>query len=119
LGPAICTRALKEWLPWITRRLIERAVSRLPESERERFEEEWWGHVNEWPGALAKIYIAYGYLSASNSIGDITRIGESPRVLQRIQEAGMTSRTFHCSIEERASASDTITAAVVSTDSPS
>ena len=44
----------KEWLSWITSRLIERAVSRLPESERERYEQEWWGHVNEWPGQLGQ-----------------------------------------------------------------
>ena len=31
---------IKEWLPWITRYLIERAVSRLPESEREKRREE-------------------------------------------------------------------------------
>ena len=32
---------VKEWLPWITKRLVDRAVSRLPEEERGRFEEEW------------------------------------------------------------------------------
>lgn len=75
----------KEWSPWITRRLIQRAVSRLPESERERTEEEWWSDVNEWPGNLAKIYRACGYLSASRSIGNIVR-SDSP-VAGRIQEA--------------------------------
>jgi hypothetical protein len=78
----------KEWLPWITRRLIERAVSRLPEGERERLEEEWSSHVNEWPGGLAKIYVAYGYLSASKSIAKLARFGESrPRITDRVLAA--------------------------------
>jgi lipopolysaccharide/colanic/teichoic acid biosynthesis glycosyltransferase len=76
---------VKEWLPWITQRLVERAVSRLPEEERDRFEEEWWAHINELPGNLAKVYAAWGCLSASKAInhialaGDITRIEEVTR----------------------------------------
>ena len=46
----------KEWLPCITRHLIERAVDRLPESQREKRREEWNSDVNEWPGNLAKVY---------------------------------------------------------------
>jgi lipopolysaccharide/colanic/teichoic acid biosynthesis glycosyltransferase len=64
----ITTDDTKDWLQWITRRLVERAVSQLPEDERERRKEEWWSHINEWPGALAKLYVAYGYLYASRSI---------------------------------------------------
>jgi len=45
---------VKEWLPWIIRRLVEHAVRRLPEEERDRFEEEWWAHINELPGNPAK-----------------------------------------------------------------
>src|ERR1700719_2650024 len=76
---------VKEWLPWTTQRLVERAVSRLPEEERDRFEEEWWAHINELPGNLAKVYAAWGCLSASKAInhialaGDITRIEEVTR----------------------------------------
>ena len=62
---------VKEWLPWITRRLIERAVSRLPENERQKRREEWESDVNEWPGNLAKLYRAWGYLSASKAINNI------------------------------------------------
>jgi Bacterial sugar transferase len=80
----LITDDFKEWLPWITCRLIARAVSRLPESERERLEEEWWSHVNEWPGSLAKIYVAYGYLSASKSIDHIVRFDST--AAKRIQE---------------------------------
>ena len=65
---------LKEWLPWITRHLIERAISRLPEKERERFEQEWWAHINDVPGNLAKVYEAWGCLSASKSIHRINAL---------------------------------------------
>ncbi len=77
---------VKEWLPWITRRLIEQAVNRLPEKERERFKEEWWGHVNETPGQLAKLYVAYGYLSASKAINNIVS-SKGPAFAERAQEA--------------------------------
>src|SRR5437879_1569200 len=72
---AVASRLLsddaKEWLPWITRHLIERAVARLPESEREKRWEEWNSDVNEWPGNLAKVYRALGYLFAARAILDI------------------------------------------------
>jgi len=50
---------VKDWLSWIPGNLIRRAVSHLPEAERERLEEEWSSHVNDMPGALAKIYVAW------------------------------------------------------------
>ena len=75
---------IKEWLPWITRYLIERAVSRLPESEREKRREEWESDVNEWPGNLAKVYRAWGYLSASRSIAKIARPRETPPIADRL-----------------------------------
>jgi Protein of unknown function (DUF2695) len=61
----------KEWLPWTTRHLIERAVARLPENEREDRREEWTSDVNEWPGNLLKVYRAWGYLSAAKAIHHI------------------------------------------------
>jgi hypothetical protein len=75
---------IKEWLPWITRYLTERAVSRLPESEREKRREEWESDLNEWPGNLAKLYRAWGYLSASRSIAKIARPGETPPIADRL-----------------------------------
>ena len=68
---------VKEWLPWITRRLVELAVSRLPEQERDRFEEEWWAHIDDLPGNLAKVHAACGYLSASKAINHIAQFGDT------------------------------------------
>jgi lipopolysaccharide/colanic/teichoic acid biosynthesis glycosyltransferase len=71
---------VKEWLPWITQRLVERAVSQLPDEERARFEEEWWAHINELPGNLAKVYAAWGCLSASKAINHIALSGDTSRI---------------------------------------
>jgi lipopolysaccharide/colanic/teichoic acid biosynthesis glycosyltransferase len=81
----LLTDDAKEWLPWITRRLIERAVNQLPQDERERHEEEWRSHVNEWPGTLAKIYIAWGFLSAAKAIHEMS--GETPRIGRPLEVA--------------------------------
>jgi hypothetical protein len=70
---------LKEWLPWITRQLIERAVRRLPENERERRREEWESDVDEWPGNLAKLYRAWGYLSAARTVRSIAVSDATPQ----------------------------------------
>jgi hypothetical protein len=82
---------VKEWLPWITRRLVERAVSRLPEEERDRFEEEWRAHINELPGNLAKVYAAMGCLSASKAINHIALAGDTTRVEEAIRRATETA----------------------------
>jgi lipopolysaccharide/colanic/teichoic acid biosynthesis glycosyltransferase len=71
---------VKEWLPWITQRLVARAVSGLPEEERDRFEEEWWAHINELPGNLAKVYGAWGCLSASKTINRIALSGDTTSI---------------------------------------
>ena len=83
---------VKDWLSWIPGNLIRRAVSHLPEAERERLEEEWSSHVNDMPGALAKIYVAYGYLSAARSISKFVTSGRNPSFAETLQEA--TLRTF-------------------------
>jgi hypothetical protein len=76
---------VKEWLSWITQHLVERAVSRLPEEERDRFEEEWWAHINELPGNLAKVYAAWGCLCASKAINHISLAGDTTRIEEVIR----------------------------------
>jgi lipopolysaccharide/colanic/teichoic acid biosynthesis glycosyltransferase len=55
----------KAWAPWIVRYLIRRAVRRLHKNQRERFAEEWSSHVNEIPGEIGKLLVAFGFLRAS------------------------------------------------------
>jgi hypothetical protein len=55
----------KAWLPWITGRMTKLAVRRLPKRQRERYEEEWASYLDEVPGELAKLWVAYGFLKAA------------------------------------------------------
>ena len=50
----LLTDELKEWTPRVIERNIRSAVSMLPESKRERFEEEWRSYINELPGAAGE-----------------------------------------------------------------
>jgi predicted PurR-regulated permease PerM len=71
LGAALSrqlTDECKAWTPWIIRYLINRAINKLPDEERVRFEEEWLAHVNELPGEVGKIIAALGLLSAAQRI---------------------------------------------------
>lgn len=56
------------WAPNIARRCVERAVLRLPESERDRFREEWLAHLGECPGSLGKLWHSMGCLSGARAI---------------------------------------------------
>lgn len=40
----------KAWLPWCARRFFDLSVRLLPTSERERYSEEWRGHIESFPG---------------------------------------------------------------------
>ena len=59
----------KAWNPAVVRRLIRRAVARLPERQQARFREEWYSHVNEIPGEIGKLITAFGFLFAARKMG--------------------------------------------------
>jgi lipopolysaccharide/colanic/teichoic acid biosynthesis glycosyltransferase len=59
------TDEFKAWAPWIIGRIIERAVRNSPEDLRERLAVEWPSHVQEVPGDVGKLIVAFGFLSAS------------------------------------------------------
>lgn len=65
------TREFTAWTPWIIERLIRRAVTKLPESQRERFEEEWRGHIDEIPGDIGKLVAAVGFGSAARQMSSL------------------------------------------------
>jgi hypothetical protein len=58
----------KAWTPRLIKYFIQRAVRRLPESQRKRFTEEWQSHVDEIPGEVGKLIVAFGFLRASSEI---------------------------------------------------
>jgi hypothetical protein len=56
------------WAPHIARKFIERAVQRLPESEQDRLREEWFAHLDECPGSLAKLWHSLGCFQGAAAI---------------------------------------------------
>jgi hypothetical protein len=59
------------WLPWISRRLLLRAVSRLPQECRARYKEEWESDLLDTPGNLGKIIHSLGLVRAATGISRI------------------------------------------------
>jgi uncharacterized protein YjiS (DUF1127 family) len=59
---------LADWIPSLARHLVDRAVSRLPAQERDRYREEWYAHINDCPGKLGKVWHAVGCLAGSRVI---------------------------------------------------
>jgi phage terminase Nu1 subunit (DNA packaging protein) len=81
----LCADEIKEWLPWISGRIIRLAVGRLPEDQRERYSEEWHSHLDEVPGEIARLWTACGFLIATR---------QAPRpspVVKRLQYNGADS----------------------------
>lgn len=58
----------KAWTPRFIKYFILRAVRQLPESQRKRFTEEWQSHVDEIPGEVGKLVVAFGFLRASSEM---------------------------------------------------
>lgn len=83
----LITDDVKEWLPWIKVRLIERAVRKLPEDQRGRYTEEWSAFINETPGDLSKIIRAFGLGFAADSIAGLAYAGALTLVVERTQGA--------------------------------
>ena len=64
----LCADEVMAWLPSITLRITQVAVSMLPKARRERYDEEWRAHLSEVPGALTKSGIACCFLCAAIKI---------------------------------------------------
>lgn len=62
------TDEFKAWTPWLIKHFIQRAVRRLPESQHQRFTEEWQSHVDEIPGEVGKLFVAFDLLRASSKM---------------------------------------------------
>jgi hypothetical protein len=72
IGAAVMSRLLadefKAWSPWIVERLIRRAIAKLPDECKERYDEEWRGHLNAIPGELGRLVTAFGLVIAADRI---------------------------------------------------
>ncbi len=61
----------KEWTPWVTGRLLDIAVLRLPESQRERYTEEWAAHLAEVPGVVGKLAASLQFQIAAFGVREL------------------------------------------------
>ena len=59
---------LKARICWFTQALLDLAVERLPQTQRERFAEEWASHLNDVSGDFAKIAFSRGCVSAAGEM---------------------------------------------------
>jgi hypothetical protein len=62
---------IKEWAPWITDRLVKRAVRGLPVYCKARLDEEWRSHLDEIPGHIGKLIVAVGFFLANRNINKL------------------------------------------------
>ncbi len=70
------TDECKAWLLWIADRMIQRAVSKLPEHLQARYSEEWRSHLEEMPGEISKLISVLGFLWAGWRMANI--LSEQP-----------------------------------------
>ena len=64
----------------LARLLIRRAVSRLPEPERDRRQEEWLAHLDETPGAIRKLLHGIGCWLGAPAVGRVHAHGARQQV---------------------------------------
>jgi hypothetical protein len=76
----------KAWLPWITGRVIRRAVRSLPADQRQRYSEEWDSHLDEVPGAFAKLFFAFGLLWAGWKMSRMST-GQTSQLPEKLKSA--------------------------------
>lgn len=75
---------VKAWLPSLSRWLLAVAVSRLPESEMERYREEWEADLLTYPGEIFRCFRAIGMYRASRKIRRYARKGLKTVLLEKL-----------------------------------
>lgn len=70
---SVVSNELKAWGPRMTRGLISRAVLKLPEEQRARYNEEWLSYIDEIPGIFGKLVAAGGLLHAGFKLRSMFR----------------------------------------------
>ena len=78
------TREFTAWMPWIIERLIRRAVTKLPDPQRERFEEEWRSYIDEIPGDIGKLIAAIGFGSAARQMSSLLNVNRDSFFAQQV-----------------------------------
>jgi hypothetical protein len=60
-----------DWCPWFGKKLVHRAVGKLPSVFQERYCEEWLAEVDAVPGKLSKVVMATILLLRSRTMGRV------------------------------------------------
>lgn len=68
---------VEAWLPKLAHRVIDRATRGVPESERDRYREEWYADLEEFPGKLSKLFRAIGFYRGATKIQQFTPVANS------------------------------------------
>ena len=77
---------LYDCAPSFARWLIDCALTRLPESERERCREEWYADNDGWPGGkLGKVKHAVGCWLGAKAVGRVV-IGPTPKINRYVEQ---------------------------------
>ena len=66
---------VRAWSGWLHKELRRRAVAKLPEKYRDRYDEEWGHDIEEVPGEIFKIFRSFGFLNAASGIRRATLEG--------------------------------------------
>jgi hypothetical protein len=68
LAGKLIAAEIQDWLPTLARRLVDYSSSLIPETERCRYKEEWYSHLDECPGKIGKLWHACGCLRAARAL---------------------------------------------------
>jgi len=70
----------KAWMPRLVAAVIQCAVRRLREDQRDRYAEEWRSHIDETPGEIGKLIVGLGLLLAAWKLSRITPNPRAPQI---------------------------------------
>jgi hypothetical protein len=72
---AVIAAVLTPLMPRFTEHVLRIAIRRLPEAQRERFSEEWAGHIDEVTSEISKVAVALGCISAARQMASSLESG--------------------------------------------
>jgi hypothetical protein len=76
---------LREWIRWLTERVILRAVSKLP-AEQQRFDEEWRSHLDDVPGDVGRLITSLGFLLAARRMKPLLAPGPARLTVREVTQ---------------------------------
>jgi|HubBroStandDraft_1064217.scaffolds.fasta_scaffold366082_1 hypothetical protein len=81
---------IKAWLPILNQRILNFAVSRLPEEKRKRYVEEWEAHSMDIPGDFSKLAYSADQVRAALNMAWIDRTDSTPSTMYKVKRCIMS-----------------------------